>query len=218
MRRRLRGGRGSSAGSARRRRRRPLRTWQRPTKSSGCTSVPTGAGPAVPSRRNSSRCMRSGKKFAVVFISSDKDQEKFDEYFGSMPWLALPSAERDLKAQLGHKACFNVRDIPTLVIIDVKTGKVLEADSWAAVEIEAESWALDEESIAAGKAKAEAKAKAAEEESCRKQEEASGANMVIRRKTGEVGGCAVDAEARVVSGAQRFLQRASSGPKGERAY
>ena len=36
-------------------------------------------------------------KFDIVFISSDRDEDSFDEYFDSMPWLALPYQERDLK-------------------------------------------------------------------------------------------------------------------------
>jgi len=31
-----------------------------------------------------------GKNFEVVFVSSDRTDEKFKEYYGTMPWLALP--------------------------------------------------------------------------------------------------------------------------------
>ena len=31
-----------------------------------------------------------GEPFEVVFISSDKTQETFEEYYNSMPWWALP--------------------------------------------------------------------------------------------------------------------------------
>jgi nucleoredoxin len=37
----------------------------------------------------------SAKGLEVVFISSDKDQASFDEYFGTMPWLALPFSARE---------------------------------------------------------------------------------------------------------------------------
>ena len=40
----------------------------------------------------------SAKGLEVVFVSSDKDQSQFDEYFKEMPWLALDFADRDLKA------------------------------------------------------------------------------------------------------------------------
>ena len=29
-------------------------------------------------------------KFEIIFISSDKSQESFNEYFQEMPWKALP--------------------------------------------------------------------------------------------------------------------------------
>ena len=40
---------------------------------------------------------------SIVFVSSDRTQEAFDEYFAEMPWLALPFAERELKAKLSSK-------------------------------------------------------------------------------------------------------------------
>eukprot|EP00286_Rhodomonas_abbreviata_P019009 CAMPEP_0181309380 /NCGR_PEP_ID=MMETSP1101-20121128/11981_1 /TAXON_ID=46948 /ORGANISM="Rhodomonas abbreviata, Strain Caron Lab Isolate" /LENGTH=104 /DNA_ID=CAMNT_0023415857 /DNA_START=42 /DNA_END=353 /DNA_ORIENTATION=+ len=42
----------------------------------------------------------AGKSFQIVFLSSDKDDSAFLEYFAEQPWLALPFAERDLKAKL----------------------------------------------------------------------------------------------------------------------
>jgi len=44
-----------------------------------------------------------GKPFEVVFVSSDKDQASFDEYFAEQPWLALPFANREAKAKLSKK-------------------------------------------------------------------------------------------------------------------
>jgi nucleoredoxin len=41
--------------------------------------------------------------FDVVFLSSDRDEESFKEYYQEMPWLALPFAERDIKAKLSQK-------------------------------------------------------------------------------------------------------------------
>jgi nucleoredoxin len=56
------------------------------------------------------------KKFEVVFVSSDRDQKAFDEYFGEMPWLALPYENRELKNKLSQK--FKVQGIPTLAVLD----------------------------------------------------------------------------------------------------
>ncbi len=39
----------------------------------------------------------TGKTFDVVFVSSDRDENSFQEYFREMPWLALPFSDRDRK-------------------------------------------------------------------------------------------------------------------------
>ena len=38
-----------------------------------------------------------GKNFEVVFASSDRDEESFNEYYATMPWLAVPFSDRDRK-------------------------------------------------------------------------------------------------------------------------
>jgi len=48
----------------------------------------------------------SAKGFEVVFVSSDRDAEAFSEYYGEMPWLALPFDKRDTKATLSKKFTF----------------------------------------------------------------------------------------------------------------
>jgi nucleoredoxin len=61
-----------------------------------------------------------GKKFGVVFVSSDKSTAEFQEYFDAMPWVALAFHQRELKGLLSE--AFEVQGIPTLVLIDPKTG------------------------------------------------------------------------------------------------
>ncbi len=38
-----------------------------------------------------------------MFVSSDRDQKSFNEYYGEMPFLAVPFAARDVKEALGDK-------------------------------------------------------------------------------------------------------------------
>ncbi|KAF0695676.1 hypothetical protein As57867_013471, partial [Aphanomyces stellatus] len=57
-----------------------------------------------------------GVPFEIVFVSSDKDQAAFDEYYGEMPWAAVPYAARDVHEALNAK--YKVQGIPTLVLID----------------------------------------------------------------------------------------------------
>jgi nucleoredoxin len=70
------------------------------------------------------------KGLQVVFVSSDKDQEQFKDYFKEMPWLALDFEDRKRKAQLS--SMFGVRGIPALVIVD-KDGSVITKDGRSAV-------------------------------------------------------------------------------------
>eukprot|EP01105_Mastigella_eilhardi_P025641 TRINITY_DN7038_c0_g1_i1.p1 TRINITY_DN7038_c0_g1~~TRINITY_DN7038_c0_g1_i1.p1 ORF type:complete len:475 (-),score=139.69 TRINITY_DN7038_c0_g1_i1:84-1508(-) len=66
-----------------------------------------------------------GKQFEVVFVSSDRDEESFKEYYGQMPWLAVPFADRKTKMVCSKE--FDVTGIPTLVILDGE-GKLITAD------------------------------------------------------------------------------------------
>jgi nucleoredoxin len=64
-----------------------------------------------------------GKSFECVFVSSDKDEGAFKEYFDEMPGLlAMPFGKRDLKNKLSKQ--LKVRGIPTLAFADGKTGEV----------------------------------------------------------------------------------------------
>jgi nucleoredoxin len=58
----------------------------------------------------------AGLPFEIIFVSSDRDEAAFDEYYAEHPWLALPYAERKLKEQLSNH--FGVRGIPSLVLLD----------------------------------------------------------------------------------------------------
>lgn len=51
--------------------------------------------------------------FELVFVSSDKDEGSFQEYFGEMTFCALPFQLRDVKNQLSKN--YGVRGIPALV-------------------------------------------------------------------------------------------------------
>lgn len=56
------------------------------------------------------------KGLEIVFVSSDRDEDAFKEYYAEMPWLALPYANRTLKDTLSKK--YKVRGIPSFVILD----------------------------------------------------------------------------------------------------
>jgi len=71
------------------------------------------------------------KGMEIVFVSSDKDEGAFSEYFAEMPWLALPFSDRDRKAKLSKK--YKVQGIPTFVVLDGATGELITTDGREAV-------------------------------------------------------------------------------------
>jgi nucleoredoxin len=52
--------------------------------------------------------------FEIIFISSDRDQSSFDDFFAGMPWLALPFGD-ERKKFLSHK--FKIQGIPAAIAI-----------------------------------------------------------------------------------------------------
>lgn len=63
----------------------------------------------------------------IVYVSSDSDQSSFDEYYGSMPWVAVPFDKQNIKQNLGEK--FGVQGIPSLFVLDAVDASVKDADA-----------------------------------------------------------------------------------------
>lgn len=61
----------------------------------------------------------------IVFVSSDRDEASFEQYFSEMPWVALPYSERSTAETLSSE--FKVRGIPTLIVLD-KEGSLITAE------------------------------------------------------------------------------------------
>jgi len=53
--------------------------------------------------------------FELVFVSSDRDQGGFDEYFGEMTFCAVPFEDRQAKNELAKR--FKVQGIPKLIML-----------------------------------------------------------------------------------------------------
>lgn len=58
----------------------------------------------------------------IVFVSSDRDSASFQQYFASMPWLAVPF---EMGAIPQIKARFGVRGIPALIVLDAMSGNIV---------------------------------------------------------------------------------------------
>ncbi|XP_064651154.1 nucleoredoxin-like [Lineus longissimus] len=66
------------------------------------------------------------KELEVVFISSDRSQAEFDDYYKDMPWLALPYADRETKNKISKT--YGVTGIPTVVLLCGCSGEVITKD------------------------------------------------------------------------------------------
>lgn len=82
-----------------------------------------GFTPMLAEFYNKVKATENGSKFDLVFVSSDRDDKSFQDYYKEMPWLALPYADRDNKQKLSAK--FKVTGIPALVFLSATTGEVI---------------------------------------------------------------------------------------------
>jgi len=71
------------------------------------------------------------KNLEVIFVSSDRDAGSFAEYYGTMPWLAIPNGDKR-KDQLSKR--FEVEGIPTFVIVDASTGEAITTEGRGMVD------------------------------------------------------------------------------------
>merc|ERR1712014_519387 len=70
------------------------------------------------------------EKMEIVFVSSDRDENAFKEYFGEMPWQALPYEKRKEEEELSE--AFGVKGIPSFVVIN-PDGTVITTEGRAKV-------------------------------------------------------------------------------------
>ena len=75
---------------------------------------------------NYTKLKDAGKKTVFVFLSSDQDQEAFDEYHKSMSFPALPFSESEIKEKFSAK--YGVRGIPSFILINAKNGELITKD------------------------------------------------------------------------------------------
>lgn len=70
---------------------------------------------------------KKGKKFEIVFVSQDRSEEDFVNYYSKMPWLALPIENlHDHLQSLAYK--FSLKGIPHFVILDGHDASVFTLD------------------------------------------------------------------------------------------
>ena len=70
------------------------------------------------------------KQIEIIFVSSDKSEPDFNEYFGTMPWISIPFGDEAIKT---IKETFEIRGIPTFLVFN-KEGKLIDKDGRMTVE------------------------------------------------------------------------------------
>lgn len=77
----------------------------------------------------------AGVDFELIFVSSDQDEDGFDEYYSSMPFPAVKYSNDELREALG--TAFGVRGIPSLQVVG-KDGKIITTDGRTTVTKDAD--------------------------------------------------------------------------------
>lgn len=63
----------------------------------------------------------------IIFVSRDNEAAEFQDYYMSMAsWGAVPFANK--KARNDLMQAFQVKGLPTLVLVDGKTGQTIDID------------------------------------------------------------------------------------------
>jgi len=75
------------------------------------------------------------KGLEIIFVSSDKSAKEFQEYYGTMPWLAIPNGD-ERKAKLSK--LFGVQGIPSFALVDAETGETINANARGKVSADPE--------------------------------------------------------------------------------
>ncbi len=60
----------------------------------------------------------------IIFVSSDRDEQSFQNYYRSMPWKAIPFDQLQFVKQ-ALNVTYGVRGIPSFVVLDAVSGEVV---------------------------------------------------------------------------------------------
>ncbi|CAF1253038.1 unnamed protein product [Rotaria magnacalcarata] len=66
---------------------------------------------------------KEDKNFEIIFVSSDNDEESFNDYYKDMPWWKLDYKERGKRNELASS--FKISGIPALILLDGDSGKII---------------------------------------------------------------------------------------------
>ncbi len=73
---------------------------------------------------------KNQKQIEIIFVTSDKSEAEFNEYFGSMPWLSIPFKDEAIN---NLKESFEIMGIPTFLVFNSE-GKLIDDKARTTVE------------------------------------------------------------------------------------
>ena len=73
---------------------------------------------------------KNNKQLEIIFVSSDKSEAEFNEYFGTMPWLSIPFKDESIQ---NLKETFEIMGIPTFLVFN-SDGKLIDGKARTTVE------------------------------------------------------------------------------------
>ena len=74
---------------------------------------------------------KSKKQIEIIFVSFDRNEQGFKEYYDSMPWISFPF-KNEQKIRLAKD--FEINGIPALLVFD-KNGKLIDYDGRMSVQL-----------------------------------------------------------------------------------
>ena len=73
---------------------------------------------------------KNNKQLEIIFVSSDKNESEFNEYYNSMPWLSIPFKDESIQ---NLKETFEIMGIPTFLVFN-SDGKLIDGKARTTVE------------------------------------------------------------------------------------
>jgi thiol-disulfide isomerase/thioredoxin len=68
-------------------------------------------------------------KFEIVYVSSDRSLNEFEEYYGKMPWTAIATDAESAQIKSALATRLKIQGIPALIVLQVKTGLFVTGDA-----------------------------------------------------------------------------------------
>ncbi len=83
---------------------------------------------------------KENKQIEIIFISFDRDEKSFKEYYDTMPWVSLPFSS-DKKKSIAK--AYAINGIPALFVFD-NQGKLIDSDARTTVHAKSKNGFSDE--------------------------------------------------------------------------